>query len=279
MKEQILQLIGDGRTEDALALLAQATSEAILLQSRYSAGKKQYNMGLIEFSEWQRTQAQINYAALELANSLKENAPGAANTNTAGSTGNPGQSGKTATQRTVFISYNHGDAEVARQVRTFLDGNQVDVIIDEDDMPAGKSIMEFIQESIKKCDAVLSIVSSKSLESGWVGQESVASMYAVWLADKIFIPVKLDNVAFDIDFQIMAQENLQKKIEDLDTKIGKLRQLGGDPRAFDDDRNRLFELKNNLGQIIQRLKSVLMLDITAANFDASMRKVLDRLNQ
>lgn len=293
MKEQIQQLISEGRTEDALALLAQHTGDALLLQGRYNAGKKQYNMGMIEFGEWSRIQAQINYAALEMAGSIKSAASstGTGHGGTSKGTGdgnvhsNTGHGGSTNTggaapkQHKSFISYNHGDADHARRVKDFLAQNHVDVIIDEEDMPAGMSIMEFIQQSIKNCDSVVSIVSSKSLNSGWVGQESVASMYAVWLADKKFIPVKLDDVAFDIDFQIMAQETILQKIQDLETKIGKLRQLGGDSRAFDDDRNRLFELKNNLGQIIQRLKSVLMVDITGNNFDPSMRKVLERINQ
>ncbi len=290
MKEQIQQLISEGRTEDALALLAQHTGDALLLQGRYNAGKKQYNMGMIEFGEWSRIQAQINYAALEMAGSIKTGGSPSTGTGHGGGqkgtgdgnvqtgTGDGGGS-KSTTQHKSFISYNHGDADMARRVKDFLAQNNVDVIIDEEDMPAGMSIMEFIQQSIKNCDSVISIVSSKSLNSGWVGQESVASMYAVWLADKKFIPVKLDDVAFDIDFQITAQENILQKIQDLETKIGKLRQLGGDSRAFDDDRNRLFELKNNLGQIIQRLKSVLMVDITGANFDPSMRKVLERINQ
>jgi len=288
MKEQIQQLISEGRTEDALALLAQHTGDALLLQGRFNAGKKQYNMGMIEFGEWSRIQAQINYAALEMAGSIKGGASstgtghggiqtGTGNGNIQTGTGNGGST--STKQQKAFISYNHGDAEMAQRVKGFLAQNNVDVIIDEEDMPAGMSIMQFIQESIKNCDAVVSIVSSKSLNSGWVGQESVASMYAVWLADKKFIPVKLDDVAFDIDFQITAQENILQKIQDLETKIGKLRQLGGDSRAFDDDRNRLFELKNNLGQIIQRLKSVLMVDITGTNFDPSMRKVLERINQ
>jgi hypothetical protein len=139
--------------------------------------------------------------------------------------------------------------------------------------------MQFIQNSIKAADAVVSIVSSKSLASGWVGQESVASMYAVWLAEKRFLPVKLDSVAFDIDFQITAQEMLHNKIQELDTKIEKLRQLGGDPRAFNDDRDRLFELRNNLGQIIQRLKSVLMLDISGTNFDSNMKRIVQQVQK
>jgi hypothetical protein len=274
MKEQIQQLISEGRTEEALALLAQHSSDALLLQARYNAGKKQYNMGLIEFGEWGRVQAQINYAALEMANGIKS---GGGSTPDSPHPAPPSHPGGAAHK--AFISYNHGDAAVARQVKEFLASNHVDVIIDEEDMPAGMSIMEFIQESIKNCDSVVSIVSSRSLNSGWVGQESVASMYAVWLADKKFIPVKLDDVAFDIDFQITAQETILQKIQDLETKIGKLRQLGGDSRAFDDDRNRLFELKNNLGQIIQRLKSVLMVDISEANFQPSMQKVLSRIQQ
>ncbi len=148
------------------------------------------------------------------------------------------------------------------------------VILDQNDMKAGKSIMEFIQESIKEADAVVSIVSSKSLQSGWVGQESVASMYAVWLADKKFIPVKLDNVAFDIDFQITATENLTQKMQDLKTKIEKLESLGGDARGPRDDLARMAELKNSFGKIIQRFTSVLMLDISGDNFEPSMKKVL-----
>lgn len=66
VEEQIKMFIAEGRTEEALALLAQHSSDALLLQARYSDGKKQYNMGLIEFSEWQRIQGQINNAALEL---------------------------------------------------------------------------------------------------------------------------------------------------------------------------------------------------------------------
>ena len=181
MKEQIQQLIAEGRTEEALTMLAKHSSDALLLQARYNAGKKQYNMGLIEFSEWQRTQSQINYAALELAGSVNTSTGDAGNTSSAGSgaaapAGNPGGGAPATAAKKAFISYNHGDIEMAQKVHAFLAEKGVDVIRDEEDMPPGMSIMEFIQDSIKDCDSVVSIVSSKSLQSGWVGQESVASM-------------------------------------------------------------------------------------------------------
>ncbi len=174
----------------------------------------------------------------------------------------------------VFISYNHRDSEVARQICTYLEQAGNDVIIDQDDMAAGRSIMEFIQDSIKKSDAVVSIVSSKSLASGWVGHESVASIYAMWLADKKFIPVKLDNVVFDIDFQISATEALAMKIKELKAKIKKLESLGVDSPGSRDDLTRMVELKNNLGKIIQRFTSVLTLDISGDNFEPNMKRVL-----
>ncbi len=71
MKAQIQELISLGKTEEALELLGQLTTDAVLLQSRYNGAKRQYSMGLIDFSEWSRTQAQINYAALEMMNSAK----------------------------------------------------------------------------------------------------------------------------------------------------------------------------------------------------------------
>ena len=271
MKEQIQQLIATGQTEEALQLLVKSAPDAILLQARYNQGKKQYNMGLIEFGEWSRIQAQINYAALELAGSAKTPATHTGTEQTHTSTDLPSNTKK------VFISYNHADKEVARQVRTFLETKHIHVIIDEKDLAPGQSILEFIQQGIKKSDAVVSIVSSKSLESGWVGQESVASMYAVWLADKKFIPVKLDNVVFDIDFQISATEGLNLKIEELKSKIRKLESLDVDSPGSRDDLTRMVELKNNLGKIIQRFTSVFILDISGSNFDPSMTRVLAAL--
>ena len=278
MKEQIQQLIAAGQTKEALHLLVQITGDALLLQAQYNNGEKQFNLGLIDFGEWQRIQSRVNLAALEMAS--KPAAPaGSSSSSDSTSAGQSGSSsGQASANKTkVFISYNHGDSEVARQVCTYLEKTGLDVIIDVDDMAAGRSIMEFIQDSIKKADAVVSIVSSKSLQSGWVGQESVASIYAVWLADKKFIPVKLDSVAFDIDFHISTTEGLALKIKELKTKIKKLESLDGDARASREDLARMTELKNNLGKIIQRFTSVLMLDISGNNFEPNMKKVLSAI--
>lgn len=262
MKQQIRALIGEGKTKEALELLMGAKpDEATLLLARFHRANQQYRDGLIDFREHGLEIARINAAAVEAA---------------------PENLVTTSAQLArlkVFISYSHSDVEVARRVRDFLRLHGMQTILDEDDMAAGMNIMDFIQESVRACDAVVAIVSRRSLKSGWVAQESMAALYAIWLADKKFIPVRLDNAAFDIDFQLEAQQALQESLRALDAKIVQLRQLGGDTRAFDDDRERLLELKNNLGKIIQQLKSTLVLDISGENFNSNMQRVVESIRR
>lgn len=263
MRNEIQKLISLGDTEKALALLAtRFPDEAAQFSSLYTSGKKQFNMNLIDYSDWQRIQSKVNYSVLELA--------GQADT---GVTPEPVKKGGPS----VFISYSWKDKIAAQAVKTFLEKEGCAVTIDDQDIKAGGSIMDFIQNSIKNCDVVLSIVSGNSLQAGWVGGESISAMYAVWLADKKFIPVRLDSVSFDIDFQILAQETLQNNIKELKGKIKKLEQLGGGAQAFRDDLDRMTDLKNNLGKIIQRFNSVLMLDISGEKFDPNMKKIVSDL--
>jgi len=66
----IQSLIAQGKTDEALLLLSEQTTEAALLQARFNSSKRQYNMGLIGFENWSRVQAQINYSVLDLAERL-----------------------------------------------------------------------------------------------------------------------------------------------------------------------------------------------------------------
>lgn len=66
----IQNLIGLGQIQEALEELVKVDKDGVLLLSRYNAGKRQFNMGMIEFGEWSRIQSQISFAALELASKL-----------------------------------------------------------------------------------------------------------------------------------------------------------------------------------------------------------------
>jgi len=70
LKEKIRVLIQEGQTERALEHVTPHHSDALLLAARYNNGRKQYNMGLIEFGEWLRIQSSINWALMELVDRM-----------------------------------------------------------------------------------------------------------------------------------------------------------------------------------------------------------------
>jgi hypothetical protein len=276
MKEQIQQLISEGRTEDALALLAQQTNDALLLQARYNGGKKQYNMGLIDFTEWSRVQAQINYAALEMAESANKST--AAHTpappNPAGG-GQPSVSAPSANNaKKVFISYNHRDKEMADRVKDYLVQHGIEVSIDREKMEAGHSISDFIKSNIRSNGYILSMVSEHSLKSGWVGMESTASLFAEWIADKHFIPVALDDKWSSNEFYIDALRYINDTVKLKEKEMREVKKLGGRTTHMEVQKERLLDLKANLSQILDKLHSVLTLPISGDNFEANMGVVL-----
>ena len=68
--EQILSLIIEGRIEDAILMVAKYSADAILLQTRYSNGEKQYKIGLICIQEWNNIREKIGAELEALAISL-----------------------------------------------------------------------------------------------------------------------------------------------------------------------------------------------------------------
>lgn len=272
MKQQIQQLIAEGRTEEALALLAQQSSDALLLQARYNNGKKQYNMGLIEFSEWQRTQAQINYAALELSNSVRSSS--AATTGASATGAHPAAT--PAPQ--VFISYNREDSKEMHIVKNALELQGIKVIVDVKDVGAGEDIQGFIDKAIKENHFILSLVSRNSLVSGWVNREMSAALLLSRLSNK-WIPASLDNDWISPDFYEKAMGIIEGEINGLKAKMKKALEDDHDTGPFEDDLRRQRELKVNLGATLQALKKVNVVDISGASFAGGMQKVIAAIQQ
>jgi hypothetical protein len=286
MKEQIQQLISEGRTEDALALLAQHTGDALLLQGRYNAGKKQYNMGMIEFGEWSRIQAQINYAALEMAGSIKVGATstgtghggtqkGTGDGNVRTGTGDGGSNLDSQAHK-VFISYNHQDAFAMRSVKSFLADNGIKVHVDINDMSAGESIQGFIDEAFRNNDFVISIISRNSLLSGWVNKElTVAQVLNKF--NNNWIPISIDDAAFNKDFFFEANDSIDRKINEQRDQIKKALESNLDIAPFTDELKRLQDLKSSIASTIANLKNLLVIDVSGKFFDMGMAKVVDKI--
>ena len=266
MKEQIQQLISTGQTEEALQLLVKSAPDAILLQARYNQGKKQYNMGLIEFGEWSRVQAQVNYAALELAGSVKTNSSGSANQAA------PAMNGNGSATR-VFISYNQQDVFAMRAVKDFLERNGVSVTVDAEDLTVGRNINAFIDQALKDNQVILSLVSQNSLKSGWVNKELTAALLLNKF-DKKWLPLLLDKKGFEQSFFNTTMDEFDVRIKDLQKEVQLALEKGRDIRPFTDELERMQDLRNDFGKTIQALKNHLGEDISGNLFDYGMDRVL-----
>lgn len=180
----------------------------------------------------------------------------------------------------VFISYNHGDSQVAEKLKSAIEAKGIRVTIDNVDMRAGASIQEFIESSIRDADVTLSIVSNRSLLSAWVALESITAFYNEKLrSDKKFIACYLDNEFFDIGYRLNATEQIEAEIERINILIPKYLDKQFDTKDLAGQRDRLVNLRNGLGNILERLKDSLTLDIRDPEFDKSLARIIQAIEE
>lgn len=177
--------------------------------------------------------------------------------------------------RLVFISYNHEDKETAFKIRDCLKQERIDVIIDYDDMAAGKDIQEFIEESVKKADIIISLISDKSLQSSWVGMESATTFLNEKFAkNKKYIACYLDENFFEDEYTLTVVDNIDNQIKQKNDLIPQFHERRLDTSSLSNQIARLYTLRNNIDETIRRLRESLTLDIRENTFDNSMNKLV-----
>lgn len=184
---------------------------------------------------------------------------------------------QTKGRKRVFISYNHGDAKVALAVRDYLQAD-FDVMFDTYSMVPGEQIEQFIDRSIGAADAVISIVSSPSLLSSWVAYETVAAFEREKSRQaKLFLACTLTDDFFNPDFRLTCTKVIDTRIKQIEDLLPKYAEEKIDSVDLDEEKTRLYKLRNNLGNIIARLKSSLCLDIREPAFNESLKRLAETL--
>ncbi|MBX3254047.1 MAG: toll/interleukin-1 receptor domain-containing protein [Chitinophagaceae bacterium] len=181
-------------------------------------------------------------------------------------------------QVVVFISYNHADKTAADMLKNRLEKEGVTVILDSASMQAGTAINDFISKSILRADAILSVVSVNSLTSGWVGVETINTIFIRnFFPEKKFIPCALDNSFFEDNF-------VDKALLKIDARLSELRDHSVSRAAkgmrftdYDDEQARLSGLSIKLPDIVKHLKADLCIDISGANLDTNFSRILDTI--
>jgi TIR domain/Effector-associated domain 11 len=271
MKEQVQQLIAAGHLEKALELLAQFSPDVILLLSQINSGKKNFNLGLIDFSEWNRLQNRVSFAALELSSKYQSDFSAQPSSSV------DVESDQSIAPIDVFISYHEADQAAAVKVLKHLEESGFHVTTAKEAINAGQNIREFIEKQMRKQGFVLSLVSKESLMSGWMGVETELAFYAGLFDTRQFIPIALDYSFKEMSFIYETVEEIDGRLED----IYEEKQRRKDKRIISNDLNdeeeRLSHLRNFLPLMVQRLKSHQLTDLTdldGEKFEEGMRKII-----
>ena len=170
------------------------------------------------------------------------------------------------------------DGKVANKLKEALEKNHIHVHIDKAVMQAGANIREFIQSSICDTDVTLSIVSNRSLLSAWVALESINTFYhETFAGNKKFIACYIDDDFFKDDFRINTTRQIDDKIEEINKLILQHNAAMINTDDPNGQKDRLFDLRNNFGKILERLRDSLCMDIREDTFDESVTTIVNTI--
>lgn len=178
-------------------------------------------------------------------------------------------------ERHVFISYNHQESEVANTINARLQKAKIKTIFDSKDMQAMDKIEDFIFNSIKNSRITLSLVSTKSLLSGWVGVESVNTLFLEKFDEqRSFIACYLDDDFLKPGFTNEGFKIIDKELEKI-RLVAEERDQFSDTRDLNPNKTRLLTLRKNLDLIIERLQNELCVDMRKEKFEENFPKLLE----
>jgi hypothetical protein len=145
-------------------------------------------------------------------------------------------------------------------------------------MEAGANIQEFIESSIRDTGVTLSLISNHSLLSAWVALESIDTFYQEKFSNnKKFIACYIDDDFFRSDFRLNATKQIDAKIDEIDKLIPEYNAQKIDTNDLNSQKSRLYKLRNNLGDILLRLRESLCVDIREEKFDNNVAKIVSAI--
>ena len=281
--DKLRNLIAESKLDRVLQILREEIpaypdqkNQLFTLSSTFNEYRRKENMGMLSDAEAIKNRAQLSYALLELLNDL-ENQNGVSETK-----GEPELTQRVKTsslKKTVFISYNHHDMEIANKLKDKLTAENIQVIIDSESMQAGEDIKEFIEKCVRETDATISLISTNSLLSAWVAMESINTFYHEKTnTNKKFIACFLTDDFFNRDFTDTALDHVDEEIKKIQNLVTARMEKNRSIRDLQNELTRYTELRNNMDEIIRRLRESLCIDIRMENFESNFKKMVQAIN-
>lgn len=174
-----------------------------------------------------------------------------------------------------FISYNHKDKTDADRLKAALRAAGHEVVIDSEAMAPGEDIKSFIEKCIRQSDVTLSLVSRHSLLSAWVAMESIGTFFAEKNTDRSrFVAAYIDSSFFDRKFTDEALDEVENQISEIKTIIKDRLDKDRGIADLENELKRRRDLRNNLDEIVRRLRESLCVDLTGDKFQSGVDLIL-----
>jgi TIR domain/Effector-associated domain 11 len=181
--------------------------------------------------------------------------------------------------KSVFISYNHHDIEIANKLKEKLTAININVVIDSERMQAGEDIKEFIEKCVRETGTTISLISKNSLLSAWVAMESINTFYHEKTdTTKKFIACFISDDFFNRDFTDQALDHIDGEIKQIQELVTARMQKNRSIRDLQNELTRNTELRNNMDEIIRRLRESLCIDIRDEKFESNFNKIIEAVN-
>jgi hypothetical protein len=117
-------------------------------------------------------------------------------------------------KKRVFLSYSHSNSETVIKLRNQLDKADIEVVMDESNMPFGEQIRHFMT-IVNNVDKVIVILSETSLQSPWVSKEVSLTLEN----QKSLIPCFIDKYFLDEHYVPATIKNIDSKLRQIDQLI------------------------------------------------------------
>jgi hypothetical protein len=274
--DKLRKFIGENKTDrvlqilkDEIAVYPNLQNQVITLSAKFADIRRKENTGLLDDSEAIKFNTQINFSLLEMMNEIEQQNTNEQTTPIIRNT----------IQKTVFISYNHHDSETANKLKEKLSAQNIQVVIDSERMQAGEDIKEFIEKSVRETETTISLVSATSLLSAWVAMESINTFYHEKTnAQKKFIACFITDDFFKRDFTDRALDYIDGEIKEIQNLVTARMEKNRSIRDLQNELTRFTELRNNMDEIVRRLRESLCIDIRDEKLESNFNKIINTVN-
>ncbi len=96
--------------------------------------------------------------------------------------------------------------------------------------------------------------------------------------NKKFIACYIDDDFFNRDFTDNALDSIEEQIKEIQELISRRMEKNRSIRDLQNELSRMTELRNNMDEVVRRLRESLCVDIRNGNFENNFHKILEAIN-